>query len=188
LDPAAIGAHQDTDHNGEPDGIHYLRFDDAGHALFLEWRTELERRLRSNELHPALESHLAKYRKLIPGLALILHLADGGTGPVTEQATLQALAWGDYLESHAKRAYGSVSQPETAAAKAILQRIRKGDLTDGFSTRDVLRPNWSMLDDRDQVADALRLLVDYGWLREERDNETGGRPATTYHVNPAALS
>lgn len=188
LDPAAIGAQQDTGHNGEPDGIHFLRFDDDGSALFLEWRTELETRLRSNELHPALESHLSKYRGFIPSLALILHLANGSSGPVTERATLQALAWGDYLEGHAKRCYGSVSQPETAAAKAILQRIRKGDLKAGFSAWQVWRPGWSLLSDREQVADALRLLVDYEWLREERDKDTGGRPATTYQVNPAALS
>jgi putative DNA primase/helicase len=39
---------------------------------------DLEKRLRG-DLHPALESHLAKYRKLVPALALICHLVDGGT-------------------------------------------------------------------------------------------------------------
>jgi len=116
LEPEALGAQQDIDHRGEPDGVPYLRFDENGRGLFLDWRTDLERRLRRGELHPALESHLAKYRKLIPGLALILHLAEGGRGPVTEQAVLKALAWAEYLESHALRAYGSVSQPETAVA------------------------------------------------------------------------
>jgi putative DNA primase/helicase len=94
LNPAEIGAEQDTDQDGHADGIPYLRFDSAALELFIEWRTDLETRLRSGDLHPALESHLAKHRKLIPGLALICHLADGGTGPVTESATLRALAWG----------------------------------------------------------------------------------------------
>lgn len=187
LDPATVGVQQDRDHNGEPDGLPFLRFDSDALGLFLEWRTDLETRLRSGELHPALESHLAKYRKLVPGLALVLHLADGGSGPVTEAATLQALAWGEYLESHARRAYGSVSQPETAAAKAILARIRKGDLQDGFAGWQVWRPGWALLSDREQVADALRLLVDYEWLQEDRRTDTGGRPSTVYHVNPATL-
>jgi len=184
LDPANVGALQDTDPAGEPEGIPYLRFDDAALGLFLEWRTTLEARLRSGDMHPALESHLAKYRKLAPSLALILHLADNGTGPVSERATLQALAWAEYLETHARRAYGSVSMPEVATAKAILSRIRKGDLKREFSSRDVWRPGWAMLSDRDQVADGLRLLVDYDWLTTTTRTDTGGRPATIYTVNP----
>jgi putative DNA primase/helicase len=186
LTPAEIGAEQDTDQDGRNDGIPYLRFDGAALELFIEWRTDLETRLRSGDLHPALESHLAKYRKLIPGLALISHLADGGTGPVTESATLRALAWGEYLESHAKRVYGSGTQPDTDTAKAILARIRNGDLKSSFSSRDVWRNGWAKLADRDQVAAGLRLLVDYDWLFEDR-LETGGRPATVYHVNPGGL-
>ena len=177
------GADQDMDQDGRADGIPYLRFDGAALELFIEWRTDLEHRVRSGDLHPALESHLTKYRKLIPGLALICHLADGGTGPVTETATLRALAWGEYLESHARRVYGSGTQPDTDTAKAILARIRKGDLKSGFSCRDVWRNGWARLADRDQVAAGLRLLVDYDWLFEDR-LETGGRPATVYHVNP----
>lgn len=184
LDPASIEAQQDTDHQGEPEGLPFLRFDAAGLGLFLEWRTDLEARLRGSGLHPAMESHLAKYRKLIPGLALILHLAEGGTGPVTERATLQALAWGEYLETHAQRAYGSVSQQETAAAKAILARIRKGDLQGDFSARDIYRNGWALLSDREQVTDALHLLADYEWLREIRRTDTGGKPSTVFQVNP----
>jgi len=188
FDPATIGVLQDTDHDGEPDGMPYLRFDDAALGLFLEWRTDLEARLRGGELHPALESHLAKYRKLVPSLALILHLAGNGTGPVSERATLQALAWAEYLETHARRAYGSVTMPEVATAKAILSRIRKGDLKREFSSRDVWRPGWAMLSDSEQVADALRLLVDYDWLTTTTRTDTGGRPATTYSVNPRGFA
>lgn len=186
LDPAKVGAAQDTDQDGRVDGIPYLRFDGAALELFIEWRTSLETRLRSGDLHPALESHLAKYRKLIPGLALISHLSDGGTGPVSESATLRALAWGEYLESHARRVYGSGTQPDAETAKAILVRIRKGDLKDGFSSRDVWRNGWSKLADRDQVAAGLRVLVDYDWLSENR-TETGGRPATVYRINPRGM-
>lgn len=182
LTPANIDAQQDTDLDGNPDGLPYLRFDAGGLELFLEWRTDLETRLRGGDLPPALESHFAKYRKLIPALALIIHIADGGSGPVTEKATLQALAWGDYLETHARRAYGATSQPGVTTAKAILHRIKKGDLSASFSSRDVWRPGWAMLSDRDQVAEGLRLLVDYGHLREERNEKTGGAPATTFHA------
>lgn len=184
LDPTATGAQQDRDHNGEPDGIPYLRFDQRGQDLFLNWRTDLESRLRSGDLHPALESHLSKYRKLVPGLALIIHLAEGGTGPVTEGATLKALSWSEYLEPHARRAYGCATHRGLDAAKAILKHIRKGDLPKEFSGRDVYRNGWAHLADREQVQVGLQLLLDYDWLREERRTDTGGRNANIFSVNP----
>jgi putative DNA primase/helicase len=183
MDVDAIGAQQDFGPDGEPEGIPYLRFADDAQVIFLEWRTNMERRLRGGDLHLAMESHLSKYRKLIPGLALILHLAGGGVGPVSKRATLQALAWGEYLETHAQRAYSSATAPGAATAKAILAKIRKGDLGRTFSSRDVWRPGWAGLTDRELVVDALRLLVDYDWLSAAR-HETGGRPSTVYEVNP----
>ncbi|OQX07273.1 MAG: hypothetical protein BWK76_25095 [Desulfobulbaceae bacterium A2] len=184
----SVGATQDTFPDGKPDGIPYLRFDPEALGLFLEWRYTLETRLRGGDLHPAMESHLSKYRKLVPGLALICHLADGGTGPVSATATLQALAWSEYLETHAARCYASVAVPEVTAAKAIIDRILKSDLPRQFSSRDVWRPGWSLLSDREQVQDALRLLVDLEWLRENRRTDTGGRHATVYEVNPKAVT
>jgi hypothetical protein len=180
LDPATIGAQQDNDFGGNPAGVPYLRFAPDALGLFLEWRLDLENRLRSNDLHPALESHFSKYRKLVPALALIIHLAEGSTGPVTRAATLKALAWSEYLESHARRTYGAGAQPAVATAKLILKKIGQGRLSESFSSRDVWRPGWSMLTDREQVMESLKLLIDYGWLWEEQV-ETGGRRATIYH-------
>jgi hypothetical protein len=34
---------------------------------------------------------------------------------------------------------------ETSAAKAILAKVRKGDLTDGFTAREIQRRGWSNL-------------------------------------------
>ncbi|MDE2174173.1 MAG: DUF3987 domain-containing protein [Betaproteobacteria bacterium] len=186
LDPQAIGAMQDTDLDGNPEGTPYLRLSEDALALFVQWRTDLEARLRSGELHPALESHLSKYRKLVPALALICHLADDGRGPVSDTAMLRALGWAAYLESHARRIYGGAVSPEVEAARAILRRIKRGDLPrDGFKSWDVWRPNWSDLSDRDLVSAALAYLVDMGWLHERRE-PTAGRPSTTYTLNGRA--
>jgi putative DNA primase/helicase len=186
LDPAAVGALQDAGFNGEPDGLPYLRFDPDGLGLFREWRQDLEGRLRGGELHPAVESHLAKYRKLVPGLALLLHLADGHSGPVGRRQVLQALGWAEYLESHAQRAYGAVTTPEVEAAQAVLFRLRRGELKPQFGSRDVWRPGWAKLTDREVVLDALQLLADLDWLSVEQ-HPTKGRTATVYTVNPRAL-
>ena len=182
LDPMAIGASQDTDFDGQPEGVPYLRFNPGALELFTEWRAALETKLRLDTIHPALESHFAKYRKLIPSLALIIHLADGGAGDIAENATLKALAWSEYLESHAERAYASVSQPEVSTAKAILRKIKSGDLKTPFASKDVWRPNWSKLSDRETVEAGLAMLVDYNHLCVET-RATGGRPATLYYLN-----
>jgi putative DNA primase/helicase len=168
--------------------IPFLRFDDEAQVIFDEWRMKLEGRLRSTNLHPALESHLGKYRKLVPSLALICALADGGTRAIDGASVLRALAFTDYLESHARRCYAAGSQAETASAKAILLRIRKGDLVDGFTCRDVHRQGWSSLSVQDQVQSGLNLLVDCDWLASEpiAAGIAGGRPKTVYRINPRA--
>lgn len=186
LQPEQVQAEQDHDSDGNPDGMPYLRLDDNALALFKTWRHALEQRLRSGELHPAVESHLAKYRKLVPGLALLLHLSDRGVGSITERAMLQALAWAEYLESHAQRVYQSITAPEFDAAHAIIQRLRRGDLQPEFSSRDVWRPKWAKLTDRNVVHEALQMLQEYDWLTSEQ-HHTGGRPATVYRVNPRAM-
>ena len=163
-----------------------LRLDRVAHGIFLEWRAELERRLRSPDLPPALESHLAKYRKLVPALALINHLADGGVGPVNEAALLRALGLAEYLETHARRAYGAGPEAEIAAAKSILAHIRKGDLSEGFTPRDVYRQQWSGLTDRNHAQAGLNLLCDLDWIAAV-ETPTGGRPTTRYAINPRAL-
>jgi hypothetical protein len=99
---------------------------------------------------------------------------------------LRALACADYLESHARRVYSAGSQLETAAATAILNHIRKGDLIDGFSARDVHQRDWSNLTDRDDVQAGLNLLCDLDWIAAE-DIKTGGRPKAIYYTNPKAL-
>jgi putative DNA primase/helicase len=174
---------------GEFDKIPVLRFADDAHEIFLEWRIELERRLRSNELSPALEGHLAKYRKLVPALALINHLADQGEGPVAREATTRALAFSGYLEGHARRVYHSSLENELAVAKAILEHIRAGHLNDGFTARDIQRHDWSLLTERDQIGAGLNLLVELGYLADVAapPGARGGRPKVKHLINPRGV-
>jgi Protein of unknown function (DUF3987) len=186
LIPGAVGAHPISEYGGIP----VLRLDAEAQDLFLEWRKAHERQLWSpdSEMTPALESHFAKYRKLVPSLALINHLADVGHGAVGGEAMARALGLATYLETHARRAYGAGPEAETAAAKAILSHIRKGDLTDGFTAREIHQHKWSNLSDRGQVQAGLDLLCDLDWLRAVDKKHIGaGRPTAHYRVNPRAL-
>jgi hypothetical protein len=181
LDPDAIGAER---HPYEP--IPFLRFVDKAQNHFAEWRANFETRLRTADMAPALESHFAKYCSLVPALALISHLTDGASGPISEKPLMRALAFAEYFESHARRVCGSGAAGEVAVAKLILARIRKGDLTDGFCARDIRRKEWSGLTDNDQIKAGLDLLADFD-LTAPRTIETLGRPRTVYVVNPRSL-
>lgn len=181
LQPEDIGAETD-----QFDRVPFLRLDEAAQDDFLEWRKDLERKLRSGDLSPAMESHLAKYRKLVPSLALISHLADGGKGPVEQAALLRALGLAEYAETHARRAYGAGPEAEFAAAKAILTHIRKGDVEDNFRARDISRRCWSKLTDLSQVQAGLNLLRDLDWIIAEDKKAPVGRPTTLYRINPRA--
>ena len=180
LKPPDVGAEPDR---RDPDGIAFLRFGPEAQALFDEWRSELERRLRRDDEHPAMVSHLAKYRSLIPSLALLIHLADDGTGPVRLEAIQKAVRWGRYLESHARRIYAPALAPDVAAARALGRKLLDGTLTDGFAVRDVYRNGWVGLSRREEAATAIDLLVDFDWLMTTTE-PTAGRSRTRHWINP----
>jgi len=108
LDSAALGA---ITEDGKPP---FVRFTAEAQTLFDEWRTALEKRLRSPDEHPIIVAHLSKYRSLMPSLALLFELIDGFAGPerwecvmdgriVSEESGLLAAAWCEFLEAHARR-------------------------------------------------------------------------------------
>lgn len=174
------------------------RFDDAAQAHFVEWLIGFENEIRGNSLHPAMVSHLAKYRKLIPALALIFALIDtpDSGGLIGEPELLRALAWCKYLRTHANRLYAAAVIPETTNSATLLKRIKDGKLTgkdgaalDSFTPRQLAVKHWSGLGTPEAVRKAADLLVDYDWLRKETivSGASGGRPSERYLINPALL-
>jgi Protein of unknown function (DUF3987) len=92
--------------------IPWLPFAPDAYEEFNLWRKPFEIRLRSGKLgSPSLEAHFAKYRTLVPVLALVRHLADGGTGPVSGEALDTAIRWSRYLESHESGRCRSATRP-----------------------------------------------------------------------------
>ena len=173
---------------GPYDKTPFFRFAHAALEEFTHWRENLERRLRSHELSPAIEGHFAKYRKLVPALALINHLADGGKGAVGQPALHKAIAFSVYLESHARRIYGADDVIEVTAAQVILAHIRHGELVDGFTARDVRRHGWSGLIDHTRVQAGLDLLVEFNYITPAPARiGQPGRPKAAFMINPAVF-
>jgi putative DNA primase/helicase len=197
---SALNSLQGKDVGGEqPEGSEMvcLRFADDAQALFDEWRGDLEAKLRREEEHPILVSHLAKYRKLMPALALVFHTiaaVEGGSGgfggSVSMTAATQAAAWCDFLESHARRCYQSVTDADNTAASALSLKIRSGKLSNPFRARNVYQAGWAGLSERDDAYRAISVLEDAHWLRSEAvktDRDRGGRPSVQFHINPKLL-
>ncbi len=180
LCPADIGAEL-----GEGESLPFLRFDSSSQTIFNQWLTKLEREMRSDAVHPAMESHLAKYRGLMPTLALICHLVDGERGPIGEGSTIRAVAWCDYLAGHAARVYHAAERSEESAVKRLVARVQAGDVQDGFTIKEVYRNNWQGLG-RESTINAVELLLELGWLRTFQE-ETGGRKKTIYRMHPLAF-
>ncbi len=175
------------------------RFDAAAQALFVEWLVPFETEIRSDDLHPAMVSHLAKYRKLIPALALVFALIDtpDNEAVIGERELIRALAWGEYLRTHAQRLYAAAVIPETAGARALLAKIqalklvdRDGVIADSFTPRQIAVKGWTGLTTPESVRKAADVLADYDWLRcdVQQAGAAGGRPSDRYIVNPAALA
>ncbi len=165
-----------------------LRFAPDAQELFVAWLSELEAKVRGDELHPALVAHIAKYRSLMPSLAALFELADGGLEVISLAHTRQAAAWCEYLESHARRVYSCVAAPALRAAAELARRIRGGWRADktSFRLREVYLCGWSGLDTPGLARAACQALEDADWLRRIDPvlSPDGGRPAEEYAINP----
>ena len=186
LDLATVEAEELT-----PEERPFLRFAPDAQELFDGWRAELEAKLRSDEDHPVVVSHLAKYRSLMPSLALIIHLIDaidhGRHGPVSRAAVQRAAAWCTYLEAHARRLYASVTDPVRVAAALLARKLTHGRLPSPFSARDVYRHAWTGLTEPRVVQRSIELLAHLGWIRPEPSGAVdGGRPTVRFRLNPMA--
>jgi putative DNA primase/helicase len=174
----------------DPEDPARFRFDSDAQELFIEWLAELEAKIRGDELHPALISHLSKYRSLMPSLALLFHMAEtgGGGDTVSLHHAQQAAAWCEYLESHARRVYSCIVTPQLRAARELAEKIkhRKVGTDRFFSCRDVYLKGWSGLDSPEAVKQAAEVLQDAGWVRDlsTESGPFGGRPSNRYEVNP----
>ncbi|MBS1164723.1 MAG: hypothetical protein H6R00_748 [Proteobacteria bacterium] len=169
---------------GRPDQPLVLRFSPDGQDLFRAWMEEIQSEARAGNLSPVLEAHLLKMPKTVASLALLFELIDGGKFEIGRTATLRALAWADYLRSHARRLYASGGTMVEDGARLIVER--RGQLPDEFSARDVYRKHWAGLSDGETVADAIELLIKTNHCRETKRAETQmGRPAIAYQWNPA---
>lgn len=182
---AALLKLRDAAKSGEMNrqGSRLLHLDEHAQAAFNQWYVGNETLLRKKELSPSEQSHFAKYRSLLPGLALLFHLLEGHEGAVCSQCFDGALDFAIYLKSHASRIYAAVHGMDCASLHQLVERLVRGQLASGFTCRTVYTKGWRDLGGKDKVQPALDQLVELGWLRE-RAVATAGRGTVEYDINP----
>lgn len=172
-----------------------LKFSRDAQELYQEWSLSLERRFRlGDEEHPAFVSHLSKYLRLMPGLALLFGLieaADRGQPPhsISLENARRAAAFCEFLESHARKIYAIVERQEVRDADALRRRIERGQIKDGDRIRDIAIKCWAPFGHN---ADAIKkavtsVLEPYGWARLETIRGEKGRPSEVIRLNPDVL-
>ncbi len=184
LEPQAVRAKQLADEFG---GGYFVQFDNAAQEFFQNWLTELETALRSDTFDTtSLEAHVAKYRSLMPSLALIFHLLDCVSNRQSNDVSLSnarlAAAWCSYLQAHATRIYQIAVLSEFDIAREILKKIQAKDLQPEFTAREIYGKHWSKLSKPKDVQNGLDILCEYGYLSAV--TITGGhRPKTVYLIH-----
>jgi len=189
IDAAKVGAGMPTD-----GGVPALRFTSEAQELFDAWREELEVACRRDaDESPAYTSHRAKYRSLVPALALLFHLVEAvgerdAGGSVSLDAARNAAAWVDFLDGHARKVYADEIAPGVAPTNALARKIETGAVRDGMPVREIERKNWSRLD-RTQLPDALNALENANWILVEEipPRPAGGRPSRVVRLHPDLL-
>ncbi len=160
-----------------------VRFAPDAQERFRQWHSELESRLRANTVEPALQTHLNKYRSLVPSLALLTHLIDDGVSPVSPAALDKALRWATYLEGHLVRIYAESERPAKDSLDIMLENIKHGRIKDGMTAFEISRNNRHSLGNTTAVEACLEQLVTSG-MTKVVEVSTGGRPAKRYVFNP----
>ena len=163
-----------------------LKFTSSAYQSYIKWFTDNESLFRDDTLPPALESHYAKYRGLVPSIAGIFHTLNNNdfeaNPSIDDETTLSAIAYVEYLRSHAERIYALPEQVVLKGAKTILTNFDK--LDSDFALRDVKRKKWTGLSNGDVVEAALSILEEHGYCQQLERNNVTGRPSIYFVKHP----
>lgn len=157
-------------------------FTEAAQTEFVDWYCRHVNECRSGDLAPALVSHLLKYSKAIPALALIIGTANG-EAEISTASWRKAMGWYRYLRAHAERIYDYASSMLDEIARSVLKKItdpdpvkRLGRQVEGgviFSVRDAMRKVKALEDSADLARNVLDFMADLGYLRDVSGKDVG---------------
>jgi len=169
--------------------IPWVRFDRDAQKRFIQWLDDHAKRCKRDGIPEAIESHLDKYKKLVPAVALVLELCDGCEKRSVGVASLdRAIRWAQYLESHAMRLYAFAASPERVFAPLLLGRLLQWKPDVPIRVRSIRQKGWTGLEEPKVIESTLDTLEDERWVQsvENAKTRSGGRPTTSYVLHPEA--
>jgi Protein of unknown function (DUF3987)/NrS-1 polymerase HBD domain len=184
--PSHHNCEHDIRHDGS-DGDAFFRLDADAQSLMNEERTALEISLRDGRYSDNQLGHYSKYRGLLPTIALLHHVGSERSGAVGKDAVIAAKEAVEYFRSHANRMYCSENYTAVRTALALLKKMKEGKITSPFKGGGYIKQNgWAGLNDTNTINDALKLLEQNNYVREEQFRPDGGvgRPRLLYVINP----
>jgi putative DNA primase/helicase len=140
---------------------------------FDEWRAELEKTIQHEEgLSEDYQSHLSKYRSLLPKISLLLCAMDSmieekAFQDISLETTEKALKIVEHLKLHAEKIYNIHQYQLHPGVPILAHKIRQGFVKDGDSYRNLYRKQWAHLKDFKSVDLAAAILEDKNWIRTE---------------------
>ena len=134
-----------------------------------------------------------KFAGTVARIAGILHLADRvqnafpWNAAISLEALERAIEIGMCLLAHARAAYGEMgSAPKVEDARVIVRWLERTGV-DNVSKREIFNGVRGQFNKVADMAQALTLLVEHGYLREEPvqyRSGAGRKPSPRYEVNP----
>jgi hypothetical protein len=201
------------------DTIYGLRFCLEAQALFDEFDKALEYEIAELDMRSETESldedvvfqamldHKSKYKTLVLKLCLIFHMlkyaGDSIPARVDVITVLQALAWTEYLSSHAAFMYQPQESSETPKkektdkttvnAITLLKKFAEGKIPDGSTAAKIKSLGWSGLTKKNgsDVEEALQLLAKNHWISYrslDDSSRLGGVKSDKVTLNPRAVA
>jgi putative DNA primase/helicase len=170
----------------------YCRLDPEAQSLFDDWHTAHMRAQRRGAFEGRFAARAGKYPGLVARLILVFHLIEWAAGRVkvdhrvtAETATHVLDLVDEYLKPMERRIYAAYAVPPEAEGGRRIDRWITAERRERFTGRDVLRHDWTGLQNAQAVSAALDWLVTRRWLREaDREPHKMGRPSAAYLVNP----
>ncbi len=171
----------------EDSSYYFFHFDEAAQVRATEWLKDLELQIDPIPA-PTFKSHMAKYRGLMPRIALTYFLIEASVGSISEQqipleAVEFAIEWCKHLEAHAKKLWAPSIDPAMLPSAKLAEKVLSGKVVDGMEVSAIQQKKWSKLTTTDQVDLAVSQLEEWGWLKRFT-RDTGGRPSPCVRINP----
>ena len=165
-----------------------LRLSPAAASAFLAFRAELEHRRGDGADLAYIKSWASKLDGAALRIAGLLHLvsrpADGFDQPVDRETMASSIDIAGYLITHALIAFDCMGSDEAREdARAVMEwAARNGESS--FTRREAQRSLQRRFPRVADIAPALDLLAEHGFIRSAEKTSAPGRPSLSYLINP----